>query len=65
MQVRWSVKGLPIGENGTNLITFIGTKVKQMFPISIKSWNEKGNTVLPKLKDDFWSLIQVYNFRPL
>lgn len=65
MQVKWSVKGLPIGENEANLISFIGTKVKQIVPISITSWNDTENKLLPKLKDDFWSLIQVYNFRPL
>lgn len=62
MQVEWNVKGQPIGRNGTQLITFVGSKVKQMIPITITNWNDKKNAILWKQKEEFWLTIQVYNF---
>lgn len=63
MQVQWNVKGLPIGENGTHFRTFLGSKVKQMIPITITTWVDTKNPVLKKQKHELWLTLQVYNFR--
>ena len=58
----WNVKGQPIGDNGRELISVIGAKVREMVPIIYDNWKEKKDATFNEIKDKFWEEMQVYFF---
>ena len=55
IEVELNPDGVPLGENGKDLKSYLGIVARDVVPITYKHWNE----VPTSLKDRIWETIQV------